>query len=610
MKSGGKSSETNDRPNWLQSFFIMCSGANKEVLYQCTTEYNKYSGIGATIFMTALLASFSGGYALYTAFFDSINAPVTWKVVFISGFFGIVWGTVIFNLDRYIVLSLRKERIPTPTEIEKAPNEQKKKELAMERRRLLFNQGLMASPRFLIALVIAFTISKPIELRLFSSRIEKELTRTVQADISKFDEIFNGEIGSLNQQIQDLNLKEQQEKDKVFSSNPIYLETTSTVKGRESQIEEKEKMIIEKEQIIKKNQYLETGTRPVYNRFLDVYETEEYKYWAYNKIARAAIKDKEGLSDEIADFRRELATLSIKKEEMERQFDEKIKDISAQYNKLREPLFAQIEDIKSSYEPRKKNWIEKSQKSSDLLSRMEALSSLSNWFNPVWFASLVITLLFILLETAPVLVKLLTKRGPYDDTMDRLEYEHYIKEQKVISDHNMKINELLQKAEKAAQLEGDIFLKVEKQRLDHELQTNNAILELLAEKQEYLAKEAIENWYQEELRKMKEIPGGKEDSDTSHFFENKLWVMETPNGRNLYLFFGGDENGQELWFRSNGQVQLGRWSYTVDQKGIEIDFGNEPSTQYHFVSSTKEAILLKNSEGEEVKLEKYLGSKN
>ena len=77
-------------------FFWWCSGANQDVLMDCPqSEHNKYVGIGATVFFTGVLAMLSGGYALFSVF----------KSTYTAAAFGIVWGLVIFNLDRFIVSS-------------------------------------------------------------------------------------------------------------------------------------------------------------------------------------------------------------------------------------------------------------------------------------------------------------------------------------------------------------------------------------------------------------------------------------------------------------------------------------------------------------------------
>lgn len=82
----------------LQDFFLFCSGVESTVLEKCPTDRNKYAGIGATVFFTGVLAFFSSGYALFTVF-DSYA---------MAGVFGLIWGLMIFNLDRYIVMSMKR----------------------------------------------------------------------------------------------------------------------------------------------------------------------------------------------------------------------------------------------------------------------------------------------------------------------------------------------------------------------------------------------------------------------------------------------------------------------------------------------------------------------
>ena len=53
----------------LKKFFILCSGADKDIVASCSNgEQNKYAGIGATVFFTAVMAFLAASYALYTVF--------------------------------------------------------------------------------------------------------------------------------------------------------------------------------------------------------------------------------------------------------------------------------------------------------------------------------------------------------------------------------------------------------------------------------------------------------------------------------------------------------------------------------------------------------------
>lgn len=127
----------------LKQFFITCSGADKHIIETCSNgEQNKYAGIGATVFFTALLAWIASAYALYTVFDN----------VYLAAFFGLVWGLLIFNLDRFIVSTIRK--------------------------REKFGQELwQATPRIILAIIIAVVISKPLEIKIFQKEIDAQLLK-------------------------------------------------------------------------------------------------------------------------------------------------------------------------------------------------------------------------------------------------------------------------------------------------------------------------------------------------------------------------------------------------------------------------------------------------
>jgi len=55
--------------------------------------------------------------------------------------------------------------------------------------------------------------------------------------------------------------------------------------------------------------------------------------------------------------------------------------------------------------------------------RLEALSRLTSRSSSIWLANIFIIILFIAIETAPVFVKLISQRGPYDYKLETIENE-------------------------------------------------------------------------------------------------------------------------------------------------------------------------------------------
>jgi hypothetical protein len=200
------------KSTWLMRLFWKACGADRYLLERSTySDQVKYFCLGGIVVATGVLAGIAGGYAIYTIFepkgmaFDNyiietlhvsgeevsryremIHYPTLLKAIA----FGIVWGLVIFNIDRFIVTSTGKG---DGTE------------------KITKQEFLGAIPRIIMGMIIAMTISKPIEIRMFKSEIDvalheeqikKELQLREEIDkkyIEKFDDLEK-EFGGLEEQ--------------------------------------------------------------------------------------------------------------------------------------------------------------------------------------------------------------------------------------------------------------------------------------------------------------------------------------------------------------------------------------------------------------------------
>ena len=149
----------NHKMNWFQQFLIICSGGNLHILRKTPSEWNKFAGIGGIVLFTAVFATLSAGYAMFTVFDD----------LWVSAGFGLLWGLMIFNLDRYIVSSIKK----TGT---------------------WWNQILMAIPRLILATFLGIIISKPLELKIFEKEVNKQLNTIIQRNKTQLQAEMNGRI--------------------------------------------------------------------------------------------------------------------------------------------------------------------------------------------------------------------------------------------------------------------------------------------------------------------------------------------------------------------------------------------------------------------------------
>lgn len=293
----------------LKRFFILCSGSDSDILSNCSIgEQNKYVGIGATVFFTAIMAFIASSYALYTVFDNA----------YLAVGFGLIWGLLIFNLDRYIVSTIKK-------------------------RDSLVKEILQASPRIILAVIIAIVISKPLELKIFEKEINQVLLAEKNAlTLANKDQISQQFTPRINDYKNEIKTLQEQINNKEKEVNELYDIYISEAEGR------KGTMLL--------------GKGPVY-------EEKRAKHDALQK---------------------ELQQLKIDNKE-------KIALASSQITKLTGDFDVQVVDsqpIIDSYD--------------GLMARVAALGKLP------WLPSFFIFLLFLAIETSPIIAKLLSPKGEFD----------------------------------------------------------------------------------------------------------------------------------------------------------------------------------------------------
>ncbi|MEJ0105522.1 MAG: DUF4407 domain-containing protein [Bacteroidota bacterium] len=181
-------------------FFWKAAGADRYILERSTySDQMKYLCLGGIIIATGVMAGLAGGYAFYTIFEPRGNALDSFKTskdiistydaVDISTMikamiFGIIWGLIIFNIDRFIVTSTGKGD---------GTEEITGKELRS------------ALPRLIMGAIIALTISKPVEIRMFKTEIdvklhEKQMEQQA-AYKAKTDSLYGSEIANKEKEI-------------------------------------------------------------------------------------------------------------------------------------------------------------------------------------------------------------------------------------------------------------------------------------------------------------------------------------------------------------------------------------------------------------------------
>jgi hypothetical protein len=313
---------TKTRLNSVQKFLIWSAGADQEVLSQesCRTERYKYESIGTTVILTAIMAFCSGGYALFTVF-GSLTISIS---------LGFIWGSIIFNLDRFFILTASQNKSSS---------------------KLQFWVG--AVTRLSIAILLGFIVAKPLELRLFESEINQKISqqrREREREESRKDQDTPDvkRINKINEEIDNLTREKNQASDALQ-------------KARIDAIEE-----IEGKGVTGK-----AGVGTIAKERQKNVETIEKSVTFLDNIIQDLLKEKNSL------IKKQQSSLSIKT-------------------------------------PQKKEWQEGS-----LLDRISALEALSKDDPAIAITNILITLLLIIIEIAPVLVKILSKEGLYEKLLEK-----------------------------------------------------------------------------------------------------------------------------------------------------------------------------------------------
>lgn len=224
---------TSPKSTRVMRLFWKAAGADRYILERTTySDQVKYLCLGGIIVATGLMAGIAGGYGFYTIFEPKGNAlnsfktstdiagtydPIDLATMIKSIVFGIIWGLIIFNIDRFIISSTGKGD---------GTEDITKKEL----------KG--ALPRLFMGAIIAMTISKPVEIRMFKTEIDIKLhekqIQQQQVYKANTDSVFNSELAKKDLEIAktEADLQNMHERYKSLEENYIEEARTITVGPR------------------------------------------------------------------------------------------------------------------------------------------------------------------------------------------------------------------------------------------------------------------------------------------------------------------------------------------------------------------------------------------
>lgn len=504
-----KNANKERNPSYLTRFLWWCAGVDIEIIKQCPHEWSKYASMGATILFTGILAMLSGGYAMYTVFRDGTLNDLDIKALKYSCVFGILWGLVIFNLDRYIITTFKKSN----------------GDIWIVR---VFTDLLHAFPRIVLAVIIAITISKPIELKIFENRLTQQILENEQEVLKRNKETYIDIYNIEQQRIDTANTKAEGRRLEVEKENK-----PQSVVQLEKDLEQIKKEISEekkKEELAKKERKKIWNNKDNFNLQLDTLNNlvwkQEIKYLKPSKYKdyQEYGKQKKGANAKIEELESEEKDLKQKIQEEWDNHNDKYDGLIAQndstLNKQTKTLNDNEEGARIA--KAKADSIASIAYRNNFVTQLEALGDLKraqiketddeftkqekrDGARNFALISWAITLLFLCVELAPMLTKLITSRGSYDDIMDARESEiknECLRRQKQVEQEfewSIKSND----AEKETYYQESVVM-------------NQKLMSKIAETQLELLDVAIGEWRKEELEKIKVNPSQYVKSNTNN----------------------------------------------------------------------------------------------
>lgn len=463
VKEGQQIGSKIKRSNIVNEFFWICSGANRDILRQCPTEYSKYLGIGGTIFFTAMMAMFSGGYAFFTIF----DNP--WLAIG----FGVFWGLLIFNLDRFIVNTMYTDGKHT----------------------ISLKEITLGLPRIIIAISLGIVIATPLELKIFEDEINVEIDQLIDV---KLDEYIQKDSIQLKQLIHDRNLVSSKRDTILLSSSTqnMYsgvLDNTNdmiqNIANTKKQNESQRSIWVNRKAQYQKQLNNTTDSLEIVRLKREIRNCNS-QISAYDKSIKKNNGEISGLTENKSDI---LSQVVAQKEADINKCNEEILKLDAKIAEKEE----NIANAKTTHKEKLDKEFRGFQAHMLAFERIKAKNDTTKK------VALFVMLLLIIIETAPTFFKMMIASGPYDELlneeMERKKAQSITNVSRINDDANTQIQ---------------IVVEKNKDKLAAEVAANKEILAKIASVQAELLETAIEEWRKEELAKIKANPSQYIQSNT------------------------------------------------------------------------------------------------
>lgn len=461
----------------FQKFLWVVAGAEPSILEKCPTEHKKFSAIGATILMTSGIAFLAGSCAAwYFSKTDTTDGSLGWAACF-----GVVWCLLIFCIDRALVITLKKD----PSN----PHQS-------------FWTAFLV--RLLLAIIIAFMVSIPLELYIFrdvinenvvdyenrvNQRLEDSMTSTADIEANKRVTAANKDLDDLRAQVNEIDTKIKLIDTKITrllaqKDKP----TTGAYKSAESSYTSASRQIADAQRNLREEHAKE---KPLKTRIKSL----EAAISKYNSQMGSA-----------------QSTMRFEREKWNRNIDVQIRELEGT-KKVREGELKEAQDqqaaIRTNIANDTKAIQEKDNEVKQAQGRKQTTMKEGNHFLRdfqilsfavdnsddfyLWGFLWLIRLLFIIIEIMPTVVKIVMPVGAYEFAVQA--------EEKSLTEY-FSSAEYIDSMKDIRRAEVDTQLEEARLRSESEIRIKKDIIERMTAAQVDVANRAIANWEKVELAKL------------------------------------------------------------------------------------------------------------
>ena len=388
----------------LSNIVLFCGGANVKFLREnCPNERHKFYPIGLGVIITASLGFISMMFATH-----SIFGAKSFGEELVLLLFSLFWAFAIFTIDWGLIKTMRKQKNEEPT---------------------LWNRTKFFLPvlfRFTVAIILSYSISRPMEVKIYEQRLRAQIEKDRQDFIAREWTARNEKVIAMENQISQIAatdtmlLKQKNEGPKTETYKTNVTNKSQCETEYKSLYASNTKRIADKEQE-RRNTYNSSASYYIVN---STNERKMYQ-WAKNKINSINKVEIPALQNEISQKKKECEAFGVQIADEEKSYKADFDPLlKANYDSRQDKVFErekkQKEDSLALADIVKASYVSFDKVHPGLITQLESMSNFEKTpeGKSAGWVRLILLLVIICIDTAPIVIKLLTRRGVYEDMQD------------------------------------------------------------------------------------------------------------------------------------------------------------------------------------------------